>query len=153
MKITGPDDHSFELKLEGYQFPAARPFGSRDERANRLNVAIEASIREVSWEAAHPCMSTWQVQQIAEWAERLLDPNDPHSRLLFPDPELTFHYGGKRSGNIVIQVNFGGDFLPPKRAYYNLEEDHVWAELIVPPDDLKAWADSLREALAKYPPR
>ncbi len=152
MKVTGPED-SFELTLEGYQFPQARAFGSRDQRANRVNVAIEASIGDIEWKASHPCLTTWQIQEMAEWVEKLVDPNDVHGRLLFPDPELTFHYGGKRSGNIVVQVNYGGDFLPPRRAYYNLEEDHVWSLLVIPPDDVLAWAESLRAELAKYPPR
>ena len=54
MMLTGPDGNSFQLSLEGYQYPNRASRGEQDEAANRLLVSVEASIHDQAWQKTSP---------------------------------------------------------------------------------------------------
>jgi len=100
------------------------------------------------WKSYDPCILTWEVQQLFEWLLLIADQKGPDD-ISFLEPNLAFHFYGATDGIYHIGAKFEQEWKPR------------WAEndpsytvyFSIPKEQLLAAADSLREYLAKFPPR
>ena len=153
MMLTGPDGNSFQLSLEGYQYPNRASRGEQDEAANRLLVSVEASIHDQAWQKTSPCLLTWEIDQLIEWVEKLPRTDVAHNRLLFSHPGLTFQYAGRVGEHVTLEVYFDYAMVAPGTYFSNWEEPLLWATLRVTTEEAALWLAQLRSERAKFPPR
>jgi len=150
MKLSGCDGISFELTITGYEFPDIE---QDIYDADWLNVHTKVSHPLGSWSAQYPCLFTYEVEWLARWLEKIAShPAVPDTRF-FTEPNLAFSLFSKNDGEQMLQVNLSHEMAPPwlgseDEAIEGLSIDFRLREL-----DLTGAAQSLCEALKRYPPR
>jgi hypothetical protein len=150
MKFFGPSGDSFELSIQGYQFPDI----DHDEwDSNWLMVRVCASAHGWSWTATDPSMLTFELAWLAKWADHAADQPNTAEEVPFMEQNLRFEACGSRDEKIRLIVHFDLE-LRPKVADRGFKDgEPVRAELEVTRDQLRTWAVELRDQRAKFPPR
>jgi len=149
MELHGPGSDSFELRVIGYK-SVQEPDDVRE--ANWLRIHTRATLDARTWQTIHVSLLTWEVQELAEWAESLAAAAPQKSELSFTAPNLWFEVQSWSEERVSFRIYFEREHRPPW-----VESDsgvgEVWAELECAPQELRDWAADLRRQLQKFPPR
>ncbi len=149
MKLQSGGNIKFEMDVVGYQFPQTEnePYDS-----DWLNIHVSVKHPRGSWSKTDACMMTFELAQLIEWFRGLADNCPSHSEKYFTEPELSFKWFGE--GKNVLRINLDYSLRPAWSPYDGEnEEEELFVEFEVTPEDLKAAAASLVEKLKKFPVR
>ncbi len=149
MRLRSPNGSSFEMSVEGYQFPDIQnePYDS-NWRLIRIRVAHFRG----EWTTVDPCLLTDEVEDLANWFDAIAQGKGVEKEQNFTEPNLMFRLRETPEGRSL-------------RVYFELESRPSWAESRVSPEedlflefpladlDLARAAEELRGELARYPQR
>lgn len=139
------EDYELELKVAGYQFPRHHePYD-----ADWLNISVRVRHPRGSWSATDPCMLTWELAELAEWLRRVAGGEPAEAKQVFMEPELRFAVldGEPRRLRVYFEYNFRpawSPYLGPD------EEEELWVEFEVGPEELRRAADSLSAEARRF---
>ena len=148
MELQGPGGDAFCMQIVGYQFPE---LADRDYDSNWLLIDISATVRGKSWRSCHPSLLTWEVDELAQWMESIACGKEPGLELHFIEPNLSFRLRERTDDLIGLGVVFDQESRPKADRSGAGAEDEIQAELECTPLELKVWAETLREALGRFP--
>ena len=86
MMLTN-NNKSFELDVVSYQFPYIK---NDEYDSNWLNIKIKVKGLQKPWEVTDPMLLTFEVKQLAEWLEYLVENKKHAPELEFLEPNLKF---------------------------------------------------------------
>jgi hypothetical protein len=149
MQIAGAAGDLVEVTLVGYEFPHI----ARDRYdSNWLKVQTSVSLEGRSWTTVDPCLTTIEVEVLADWLDALADDRPADAELLFTEPALEFEVGKANEQNVRLQIWFGPGARPPWRPGFAGDRD-FGASFEVAPTELRFAAADLRRQLERYPTR
>jgi len=141
--FEGPNG-SLSIGVAGYQFPEI----ANDEwDSNWLMITGDAVLDGRSWNFCDPCMTTFEMQRLAEWLDQVAAGAAGRAFCGFTEPCLDF----ERVSNDAIRIGFSLEALPP---WEDHDGDFGEIGLSIPIDgQLVAAANDLRGLLARFPVR
>jgi hypothetical protein len=142
MLLRGRDGQSIDLRLAGYQFPAARTVAD----AKWLVVAGRVDHPRGSWAFQDPCLETTDVFSLAGWFEAVARGAEDRQEEGFTEPNLEFRLVGSGAER-RLRVYFELESRPPWAASNVVGEDDLWVEFALRDLDLVGAARSLRDQL------
>ena len=147
MRLKGEDGTSFELKIEGYQFPEIQ-----DDRwdSNWLVVSGRVAHPRGNWSFRHACLTTFELEQLARWFDTVAVGKPKSAEGYFTEPNLEFRYV---KGPAAVDVRLGHECAPPRLASRDARLEGVVLRFPLTQNDPKEAARSLREYIKKFPPR
>ena len=135
---------SLRLAIEGYQFPDI----TDDEwDSNWLIIRGDAVLDGRSWSFRDPCLTTFEVQRLADWLDQVAMGTAEKSFCGFTEPILDFEWvpGGS------IRIGLSLEALPP---WENRDGDLGDIGFDVPiGDQLNVSASVFRRLLSQFPVR
>lgn len=135
---------SLRLCVEGYQFPNLL---NEEWDSDWLMVVGEAVLDGKLWRFRDPCLTTFEVERLADWLDQIAAGGAKRAFCGFTEPNLDF----ERRSDQSIRIGFSMEALPP---WVDHESDFGAIGFDVPiTDDLKIAARSLRTLLSLYPVR
>jgi len=147
MKLIGENGATFDLMIEGYQFPEIT---TDDWDSNWLMVCGQVKHPQGAWNFCDPCLTTFELEQLAEWFDGVAKGNVDSDNGYFTEPNLHFEYVTMPIS--AIQVTFAHESAPP---WLGREERFDGAIIRFPLtlNDSGAASRSLRAILSKFPAR
>lgn len=148
MIFSGIDNQTVEFKISNYQFPNNN---NGDWDGNWLNIYLKVDSKLGKWQTIDPSLTTWEVQEIIDWFNKLSKDNEPEYRLMtFTEPNLTLELLNKPTDKKkLIRINFDLESKPKSakddKAYY--------VDLLTENKELNEIVDGLKKELNKYPER
>jgi hypothetical protein len=149
MKLTGPDNTSFELLIDGYQFPLIL---DQYWDSNWLEVKIDVTMPEGSWEKIDPCLLTFELQYLIEWFEECNQGKLPTKPCSFEEPMLIFDIKQNPAGDAVLRIYFEGLVRPPWKRKIVGDMD-CWVDFPIRDIHFEDVVGDLRLQLLAYPQR
>jgi hypothetical protein len=149
MLLKGAENTEFEMKVVGYQFPHLdnEPYDS-----DWLNINVRVVHPRGAWSATDACLLTWEVASLAEWLRRMADDTPAHSEENFIEPELHFEWFGESQSRLRVYLDYS--LRPVWSPYHGAnEEEELYVEFVVNPEELRSIAGDLRSELKKFPIR
>ena len=147
MTLHGERGATFRLSIDGYQFPE-----TTDDRwdANWLFVRGHVQHAQGEWTFRDPCLTTFEVQELAEWLDSIGEGQTSSQECSFTEPNLRFEYVDE--GTPAIVARFAHESAPP---WQLREERFVGTAQIFPValNDLTRAASDLRAFLRQFPER
>lgn len=154
MILSGSDGSTFEMSIDGYQFPDAQ---DPQWRFSWYMISGRAATAEEQWafrwqaltcdEA--PTISTW-LRLAAQWGDAFVDL--PPRPLSFTEPNLRFTTVARRAPLVAIDVALAHEFLPPNRPpERRFSRDPALVRLEVTGESLRQAADELDADIERYP--
>ena len=142
MRLRAASGNSFELLVLRYEFPDVT-----EDRwdANWLVVSGKITTAENGWRFVHPCVTTFELADLAEWLETLGSDGDQYA---FTEPNLLFTYSTEPAP--VLRVRFAHESAPP---WVQGEPPDLTLDFPLDETDVRAAASDLRDALIEYPIR
>lgn len=147
MQLHSDDQHSFDLRILGYQNSGG---STNDYDANWLSIEGRARHPRGAWTFQDPCLLTWKVTRLATWLDTLASGKVPEAALRFVEPLLAFRWICSGSPQ-MLQVHFAAEASPPWKTVG--EENASFVEMPVSDYELRAAAQILRQELTNYPTR
>ena len=147
MQLTGRNDNSLTLSIQGYEFPEAPEAPEDDWDANWLVIRVDVRNDEGNWTATAPCLTTREVVELADWLE------DPAGELDFTEPNLVFEFVLEHDGDVQLRVWFELESRPDWAESRVAGERDLSADLTVSHAELAQASTELRRQLAAFPPR
>jgi len=147
VRLVGRDETSLELSTSGYQFPDIA-----DDRwdSNWLMVSGRVTHAYGSWTFTDPCLTTFEVEQLASWLENVpAGRPDPDSRY-FTEPNLHFTYRQEPEPTIEVRVAY--ESAPPWLVG-EARLTGVALEFPVAMNDPRLAATELRSFIRRFPVR
>ncbi len=86
MLLRGTKNKSFELDIVDYQFPKIK----EDYDSNWLMISIKVKGLGESWKVTDPMLLTFEVAELSQWLEDLIDNKNSSKALDFMEPNLRF---------------------------------------------------------------
>ena len=148
MELRGPNSDSFEVRVIGYH---SAPSGN-DVESNRLRVYTRASFDGHAWTVIHPILQTWEILDLAEWAEALSSSSPPKPDIKFLEPNMSLAVERWSEERVLLRVYFEREHRPVWLETGGTPGE-VYAELECTPEELKEWAGDLRQQIEKFPLR
>lgn len=149
--MTSSDGGAFGLEIVRYEHP--EPVCDVESN-NVLLIRVDVATPGGSWSASDPCLQTWDVARLADWLEDLAGKRRTvWSEQSFIEPNLSFHVLHNAGDRAIVRVYFELELRPPWSRSIWAGLTDVWLDLDVTPADLRAGADALRQALARFPQR
>ena len=149
MKLT-TDNKSFELKIRSYQFPYIR---DDEYDSNWLNIKIKVKGLQKPWEVTNPMLLTFEVKQLAEWLEYLLENKRNETELEFLEPNLKFVKIKKTNDKVHIRIYFELE-ARPIWAHSNIAgQEDLYLDLILTREGIRKAIADLKNQLKKFPIR
>ncbi|MEN5090544.1 hypothetical protein ABE458_07625 [Pseudomonas protegens] len=105
--FRAPPELRVELEILGYQFPESHD--SLD--GNWLLVRGRIQHPQGAWSFDDACLTTFELDQLAQWLQTLEQPEGPPRPCWFTEPCLEFHYLGGPEPQ--IQIHFCLEAAPP----------------------------------------
>lgn len=139
--------NTLTLEIRGYEFPKhTRP---DDHDSNWLNIRGEIETENWSHTFQHPCLLTWEVEELIEWLASLRDP--ARSAIDFLEPLLGFRQ--ERDDPWALTLVLKGEALPRY-----LPDEVCWFEgisltLLTDENNRDRFVESLRKDLSRFPRR
>ena len=131
----------FQLQITNYQFPGIE----KDEwDSNWLIVEGSVRLSDREWHFREPCLTTFEVDDLASWLEGCVQGKDVKTCCAFTEPNIYFDLVDAQH----IRVGFANECAPPWASRGTAHQFDV----LIGPDVLKA-ASSLRLQLKKFPLR
>jgi len=148
MKLTGEEGVAFELTVESYEFPEIE-----DEPWDSNWLLVRGRIKHPrgSWSFFEPCLTTWEIELIARWLERLVTGEVSRSALDFNEPNLRFLFAVQPV--FAVEVRFAYECAPPWIDPEIPTMEGVGVLFPLSFNDLKEAARNLRQNLLRFPPR
>lgn len=135
---------ALRLEVEGYQFPDVH----NDEwDSNWLVITGDAVLDGRSWRFRDPCLTTFELQRLADWLDQVAAGTAEQNFCGFTEPNLDF----ERVSDASIRIGLSLEALPP---WANRDGDFgdVGFEVSVG-SQLNVAATSLRRFLRQFPVR
>ena len=147
MKLVGRDETSLELSTSGYQFPDIE-----DDRwdSNWLIVSGRVRHRRGSWTFSDPCLTTFEVEQLASWLDHVHTGRPDPDLCYFTEPNLCFRY--TREAEPTIEVRIAHESAPPWLVG-EIRLAGVALEFPVAMNDARVAATELRRFTSSFPVR
>jgi hypothetical protein len=148
MIFSGVDSQTVELKITNYQFPDNQ---EGDWDGNWLNIYLKVDSKVGKWQTIDPSLTTWEVQEIIDWFDKLSADKEPELRLMtFTEPNLSFELLNEPSdNNKLIRIKFDLE-CRPKSATGDKE---YFVDISADRDELNTIKKGLKDELNKYPER
>jgi hypothetical protein len=143
MIFRGKHGITFELQIDGYQFPAIE---GEIEDANWLMVRGAVSLPEGAWTFVDPCLTTIECEGLADWLDRVAEGSVNEPVLFFTEPNLGFEYAAHPVEMMTVRLSY--ECAPP---WAGIAGTAVSFPLSL--NEPREAARSLRAALARFPPR
>jgi hypothetical protein len=148
MRLTADSGNAFELLILRYEFPDIT-----EDRwdSNWLVVSGKVTIGDKTWHFIEPCVTTFELADLADWLETLGDGAEDLADCSFTEPNLAFLYSRKPFP--VLRVRFTRESAPPWLK--GPEQRAVGVTVSFPLTDGVAQevAAEIRNALIEYPIR
>lgn len=145
MKLKAESGATFELVLLRYEHSDIT-----EDRwdSNWLVVSGRASTDDQSWGFVEPCVTTFELEELADWLETLgTGPAD----FTFAEPNLAFSFAPWPLP--TIRIRFAHQSAPPWLTSADERSAGITLDFVTSPDHAKALAADLRNALDEFPPR
>jgi hypothetical protein len=145
MRLDNDQGGTMELAIDGYQFPKSCGYWD----ANWLVVRGTVVHPHGSWTFRDPCLTTFELEQLAEWFEGVADRKVDADSGYFTEPNLHFEFAAAPVPG--VRVRFAYESAPPWLK--EREERFDGAAILFPLElnDPSAAARSLRALLAGVP--
>jgi len=145
--------NAFRLTITGYQIPEV---GDEPFDVNWLVIWIEIDSGQEKLTLKDSCLTTFEVEKLANWLEQVQTGSEEEAALTFQQPVLGFRLMRNPEGSANNRVDSG-----TLRVYVSLPWDNSASagnqnkrlEFPLSEIDLQASAANLREQLKRYPPR
>lgn len=135
---------SLSIGVERYQFPEIT---DDDWDSNWLIINGNAVLDGKSWSFRDPCLTTFEVERLADWLEQVSSGGDAKAFCGFTEPNLDF----ERVSDAAVRIAFSLEALPP---WSKRDGDFGAIGFNIPIDDrLGAAVSSLRALLTRFPIR
>jgi hypothetical protein len=148
MKLSAESGDAFELSVLGYEH-ADITEGLWD--SNWLVVSGKVTVGEHSWRFVHPCVTTFELAELADWLDKLATGVVGPTTCEFAEPNLTFSFSASREP--VLRVRFAHESAPPRIKDTAARADGVVMEIPLAEVDAPGAAADIRKALVDYPIR
>jgi len=148
MKLSTESGDAFELGVLGYE-QADITEGLWD--SNWLVVSGTVTTGEDSWRFVHPCVTTFELAELADWLTNLATGVVEPTTCEFAEPNLTFSFSASPAP--VLRVRFAHESAPPRIKDTDARADGVVMQIPLAEVDASAAAADIRKALADYPIR
>ena len=147
MRLFGKNGLSFDLVIDGYQFPEL----TNDEHdSNWLFVRGEVRYSGGGWSFRAPCLETFEVRALAVWLDSIARGRPPAATCWFTEPHLAFEYQSDPEPAVVIHFTHAS--APPwQGSDERLPHFALSFDLVL--NDLATAASDLRAFLATFPER
>jgi len=147
MRLEGEDGATFELLIDGYQFPnIATDYWD----SNWLIVHGQVINSQGNWAFRDPCMTTFELEQLATWFDGVTNGNVDPDNGYFTEPNLHFEY--VITPISAIQVTFANESAPPWLGHEG-RFDGAIIRFPLALNDPGAASRSLRAILSNFPVR
>ncbi|MEL6531188.1 MAG: hypothetical protein AAFQ27_14615 [Pseudomonadota bacterium] len=135
---------SLSIGVERYEFPKiANDYWD----SNWLIITGHAVLNGKSWSFRDPCLTTFEVQRLADWLDEVSSGNSEKKFCSFTEPNLDFAL----VHDVALRIAFSHEALPP---WSNQPRDCGEIGFEIPIDDrLVAAASTLRTLLMRFPIR
>jgi hypothetical protein len=146
MKLKSDAGNSFELAVLGYEHPDIT-----EDRwdSNWLVVSGKVTAGDQSWRFVEPCVTTFELAELAEWLEDLGWRDAPDCA--FTEPNLLFQYSPRPEP--VVRIRFAHESAPP---WMTQDPERIAGLTLDFPMSKQQAADlaaEVRNALVEYPER
>ena len=166
---------SIEIVIDGYQFPRIESGQQAQDPeswdSNWLTVHGTVSRDDAtSWSFKHPCLTTWEVAQLAQWlhdvADGVVEPLPAEARepdqascdehtstgwLTFTEPNLSFGVITRSTGRIELQIGLSHEIAQTPLHLERPTRSQI--SITATPQHLLHAAAALQEDLATFPYR
>jgi hypothetical protein len=154
MYLASSSGSSLRLTIVGYEFPQKQPEDKHDYDANWLVVKLDFVRDDNAWTAIDPCLTTWDVDELAVWFDRLrLRQPLVRPALSFAEPLLTLESVDAGSPSELLRVFIEGELRPSWQTEQGMYQEDLWIDFPLAEIDLQAATQSLRDQLAQFPVR
>jgi hypothetical protein len=146
MRLEDDQGRTFELSIDAYQFPESDEYWD----ANWLVVCGRVTHPRGAWTFRDPCLTTFELEQLAKWFDGVADGNVDKAIGYFTEPNLHFEY--VPAPRPAIKLTFAYESCPPW-----LERDkRLEGTIVIFPlalNDPREASRSLRTLLVQFPVR
>src|SRR3954465_2880937 len=111
MRLFGSNGLSFDLVIDGYQFPEC---ADKDRDSNWLCVRGEVRYSGGGWSFRLPCLETFEVRALADWLYSVARGKPRAPMCSFIEPALSLEYQSDPERAVVIR--FARASAPPWQA-------------------------------------
>jgi hypothetical protein len=135
---------SFKFEIIGYQFPDY----SNEYDGNWLMIKVTVIKDSLKWSKTDPCLFTWEIQEIAEWFDKVANNQKLKSSWIrFTEPSLWFNYAEITNEKVRVSIYFDAELLPP-----NWDENkECFIDFELTKNELINAGKILRDELKKHP--
>jgi hypothetical protein len=150
MRIENLQGDRFELKILGYQFP-----WTNDDRwdSNWLLIKTIASLGGWSWSAVCPCLTTFEVAELAVWFEALDGDLEGDLKCAFTEPNLEFQVVTNDTGERLLRIFFELESRPLWASSNIAYLKDLWLDFNLSAIDLPVASHELISELKEFPQR
>jgi hypothetical protein len=148
MIFVGIDRQTVELKITNYQFPSNK---EGDWDGNWLNIYLKVDSKVGKWQTIEPSLTTWEVQEIIDWLDKLSEDKEPEYRLMtFTEPNLSFELLNEPTDiKKLIRINFDLESKPKSAT----DDKEYFVDILANNDELNEFIKGLKNELSEYPER
>lgn len=149
--LRSGEDWEFQLQILGYEYPDITAPG---EDSNWLMVSLRARFPGGMWQAADPCLLTWEVSKLAAWFHAISHFYEPIAidRIRFKEGTLAFEVASRSNETITLRIRLKLAVAPEWTPGHSTHIDGT-LEIQLSSYDLQTSAASLLTQLNRFPPR
>lgn len=149
MRFYNQEGDYLEFSIKNYEFPDLEPDQYEEYDANWLEIAIKAKDSEYQWEAACPCLLTWEAKSVLDFF-RAFAEGRAYDKLYFEGPELFFGAAGRDDGKCLITCGLWLDMHP-----YSFEDDvdPYYMNFLMTREELAEEVNSFALEISHFPRR
>ena len=147
MRLNDGQGATLELGVDGYQFPESDEYWD----ANWLVVRGQVEHPRGSWTFHDPCLTTFELEQLAVWFDGVADGKVDPANGYFTEPNLHFEYA--TGPDPAINVTLSYESAPPWLTQREERLDGAVVTFPVRLNDPQEAALSLRRLLSACPIR
>jgi hypothetical protein len=148
LTFIGYNNARLEFDIVGYQFPNADLDGWDSEW---LIVAGAVSCDRGKWKFRDPCLTTFELQALAEWLRSRTDKGSS-TEIGFTEPNLSFARTGAGTTE-ELTISFAQESAPPWATEQEKYGNGFSLGFPIALNDCAAWADSIDKILERFPVR
>ena len=148
MRLKHSSGNELQLVILSYQHPDVK-----EDRwdANWLNVSgTVATAAGRKWKFSAPCVTTFELEDLADWLDELSDDGRSPAEFEFAEPHLKFAYVPWPQR--TLQVTLSGPGAPPAASDQE-KATAVMLEFPLSETDASELAGQIRDALSDFPIR
>ena len=148
MIFSGVDSQTVELKITNYQFPDNQ---DGDWDGNWLNIYLKVDSIVGKWQTIDPSLTTWEIQEIIDWFDKLSNDKEPEFRLMtFTEPNLSFELLSEPTvKKKLIRINFDLESRPKSAT----NDNDYFVDILADNDEINELIKGLKNELSEYPER